>query len=221
MPEEQPAPDISKCIAFKQGNTNPGSYPSTSERVTDRAFLMPIEDVFSISGRGTVATGHIERGSIQVGDEVEVVGIKNTIKTICMGIEKFNKQSGESRAGENVGVLLHGIKREDIQRGQVLAKPGSIEAHAQFEAQVHILSKEEGGRQTPFFNGHRPQFYFYTTDITGTIELPDGIEMAVPGDNLSIKVTLIDPVAMDVGLCFAIREGGQTVGTGVVSNIVA
>ncbi|KAG0272161.1 translation elongation factor Tu [Linnemannia gamsii] len=220
MPEELPVPDISKCPALGRQNTDPDPYSLTPERATDRAFLMPIEAVFSISGRGTVITGRIERGSVHVGDEVEIVGITDTIKTTCTGVEMFHKTLDEGRAGENVGILLRGIKREEVQRGQVLAKPGSIKPHVQFEAQVHIYSKEDGGLHTPFVKGYRPQFYFRTTDITGTIALPEGIEMVSPGDDLSMTVTLVYPVAMEVGLCFAIREGNQAVGFGVVSNII-
>lgn len=185
------------------------------------AVLMPIEDVFSISGRGTVVTGRVERGIIKVGEEVEIVGIKDTVKSTCTGVEMFRKLLDEGRAGENVGVLLRGIKREDIERGQVLAKPGSIKPHTQFESEVYILSKDEGGRHTPFFKGYRPQFYFRTTDVTGTIELPEGVEMVMPGDNVNMIVTLIHPIAMDDGLRFAIREGGRTVGAGVVAKVIA
>src|SRR5574344_71610 len=188
------------------------SYIPTPERAVDGAFVMPVEDVFSISGRGTVVTGRIERGIIKVGEEVEIVGIQATAKTTCTGVEMFRKLLDEGRAGENVGVLLRGTKREEIQRGQVLAKPGSIKPHTQFESEVYILSKDEGGRHTPFFKGYRPQFYFRTTDVTGTIELPEGVEMVMPGDNIKMVVTLIHPIAMDDGLRFAIREGGRTVG---------
>ncbi|KAG0048265.1 cytochrome c oxidase subunit 1 [Linnemannia elongata] len=220
MPEKLPVPDISTCTALEQRDTDPGPHSLTPETVTDSAFLMPIEDVFSIPGRGPVATGRIERGSIQVGDEVEIVGIHETVKATCTGVEVFRKVVNEGRTGENVGVLLGGIKREDIGRGQVLAKPGSIKAHVKFEAQVHVLVKEEGGRQTPFFKGYRPQFYFRTADITGTVELPEGIEIVPPGEDAFMTVTLIYPVAMDVGLNFAIREGGGTVGTGVVRKTI-
>ncbi|WP_096314200.1 elongation factor Tu, partial [Escherichia coli] len=192
------------------------SYIPEPERAIDKPFLLPIEDVFSISGRGTVVTGRVERGIIKVGEEVEIVGIKETQKSTCTGVEMFRKLLDEGRAGENVGVLLRGIKREEIERGQVLAKPGTIKPHTKFESEVYILSKDEGGRHTPFFKGYRPQFYFRTTDVTGTIELPEGVEMVMPGDNIKMVVTLIHPIAMDDGLRFAIREGGRTVGAGVV-----
>ena len=188
-------------------------------RATDRPFLMPIEDVFSISGRGTVVTGRIERGVVNVGDEVEIVGIKNTVKTIVTGVEMFRKLLDRGEAGDNIGALLRGTKREDVERGQVLAKPGSITPHTQFKAEAYILTKEEGGRHTPFFTNYRPQFYFRTTDVTGVVELPSGTEMVMPGDNVSMDVTLIAPIAMDDGLRFAIREGGRTVGAGVVASI--
>jgi elongation factor Tu len=190
------------------------------ERAVDGAFLMPVEDVFSISGRGTVVTGRIERGIVNVGDEVEIVGIKDTVKTTCTGVEMFRKLLDQGMAGDNVGVLLRGTKREDVERGQVLAKPGSITPHTKFEAEVYILTKEEGGRHTPFFKGYRPQFYFRTTDVTGAVELPDGTEMVMPGDNVQMKVELIAPIAMEDGLRFAIREGGRTVGAGVVAKII-
>lgn len=180
---------------------------------------MPIEDVFSISGRGTVVTGRVESGIVRVGDEIEIVGIKDTVKTTCTGIEMFRKLLDEGRAGENCGVLLRGTKREDVQRGQVLAKPGSITPHTKFDAEVYVLSKEEGGRHTPFLNGYRPQFYFRTTDVTGAIQLQEGTEMVMPGDNVEMSVELIHPIAMDKGLRFAIREGGRTVGAGVVANV--
>ena len=196
------------------------SYIPEPERLIDGAFLMPVEDVFSISGRGTVATGRVERGIIKVGEEVEIVGIKETEKTTCTGVEMFRKLLDEGEAGDNIGVLLRGVKRDDIERGQVLAKPGSITPHTHFEAEVYVLSKEEGGRHTPFFNGYRPQFYFRTTDVTGSIELPDGIEMVMPGDNVQMTAKLIAPIAMEEGLRFAVREGGRTVGAGVVSKIV-
>jgi elongation factor Tu len=189
------------------------------ERAIDGAFIMPIEDVFSISGRGTVVTGRVERGIIKVGEEIEIVGIKDTQTTTCTGVEMFRKLLDEGQAGDNVGVLLRGTKREDVLRGQVLAHPGTIKPHTQFEAEVYILSKDEGGRHTPFFNGYRPQFYFRTTDVTGACELPEGIEMVMPGDNVKMDVTLIAPIAMEEGLRFAIREGGRTVGAGVVSKI--
>jgi elongation factor Tu len=190
------------------------------ERAVDGAFLMPIEDVFSISGRGTVVTGRVERGIIKVGEEIEIVGIKDTQKTTCTGVEMFRKLLDEGQAGDNVGVLLRGTKREEVDRGQVLAHVGTITPHTRFEAEVYILSKDEGGRHTPFFNGYRPQFYFRTTDVTGACELPSGIEMVMPGDNVKMDVTLIAPIAMEEGLRFAIREGGRTVGAGVVSKIV-
>jgi elongation factor Tu len=196
-------------------------YIPLPERPIDKAFLMPVEDVFSIAGRGTVATGRVERGIVRVQDEVEVVGIRDTRKTIVTGVEMFRKLLDEGRAGDNVGCLLRGIKRTDIERGQVLSKPGSITPHNKFEAEIYVLRKEEGGRHTPFFKGYRPQFYFRTTDVTGTIELPEGTEMCMPGDNISVKVDLITPIAMDLGLRFAIREGGRTVGAGVVGKILA
>tara|TARA_R100001377_G_scaffold58903_1_gene35421 strand:+ start:4592 stop:5782 length:1191 start_codon:yes stop_codon:yes gene_type:complete len=195
------------------------SYIPDPVRDIEKAFLLPIEDVFSISGRGTVVTGRVERGIVKVGDEIEIVGLKDTTKTICTGVEMFRKLLDEGRAGENVGVLLRGTKREDVERGQVLAKPGSITPHTKFEAEVYILSKDEGGRHTPFFKGYRPQFYFRTTDVTGACELPEGVEMVMPGDNVKMVVTLINPIAMDDGLRFAIREGGRTVGAGVVAKI--
>jgi len=197
------------------------SYIPEPERAIDLPFLMPIEDVFSISGRGTVVTGRVERGIVKVGGEVEIVGLKDTVKSVCTGVEMFRKLLDEGRAGENVGVLLRGIKREDVERGQVLAKPGSIKPHTKFEAEVYILSKDEGGRHTPFFKGYRPQFYFRTTDVTGAVELPEGVEMVMPGDNIQMVVTLIAPIAMDDGLRFAIREGGRTVGAGVVAKVIA
>ena len=181
---------------------------------------MPIEDVFSISGRGTVVTGRVERGIVKVGEEVEIVGIKDTVKTVCTGVEMFRKLLDEGRAGENVGVLLRGTKRDDVERGQVLCKPGSIKPHTKFECEVYVLSKDEGGRHTPFFKGYRPQFYFRTTDVTGSCELPEGVEMVMPGDNVKMEVTLIAPIAMEDGLRFAIREGGRTVGAGVVAKIL-
>jgi elongation factor Tu len=196
------------------------SYIPVPERPVDKPFLMPIEDVFSISGRGTVVTGRIERGIVKVGEEVEIVGIKPTTKTTCTGVEMFRKLLDEGRAGDNVGVLLRGTKREDVERGQVLAKPGSITPHTKFDAEVYILSKEEGGRHTPFFKGYRPQFYFRTTDVTGAVELPEGVEMVMPGDNIHMVVNLINPIAMEEGLRFAIREGGRTVGAGVVSKVI-
>jgi len=196
------------------------SYIPEPERAIDGDFLMPVEDVFSISGRGTVVTGRIERGVIHVGDEIEIVGIKDTQKTTCTGVEMFRKLLDEGLAGDNVGILLRGTKREEVERGQVLAKPGSITPHTKFEAEVYILSKDEGGRHTPFFNGYRPQFYFRTTDVTGACDLPEGVEMVMPGDNVKMTVNLIAPIAMEEGLRFAIREGGRTVGAGVVSKII-
>ena len=197
------------------------TYIPEPERDVDKAFLMPIEDVFSISGRGTVVTGRVESGIVKVGDEIEIVGIRDTQKTTCTGVEMFRKLLDEGRAGENCGVLLRGTKREDVQRGQVLAKPGSITPHTKFDAEVYVLSKEEGGRHTPFLNGYRPQFYFRTTDVTGAIQLQDGTEMVMPGDNVEMGVELIHPIAMDKGLRFAIREGGRTVGAGVVANVLS
>ena len=196
------------------------AYIPTPERAIDGAFLMPVEDVFSISGRGTVVTGRIERGIVKVGDEIEIVGIRPTVKTTCTGVEMFRKLLDQGQAGDNVGVLLRGTKREEVERGQVLAKPGSITPHTKFKAEVYVLSKEEGGRHTPFFNGYRPQIYFRTTDVTGSIELPAGTEMVMPGDNIQMDVALIAPIAMEEGLRFAIREGGRTVGAGVVAKIV-
>jgi elongation factor Tu len=196
------------------------SYIPTPERAIDGAFLMPVEDVFSISGRGTVVTGRIERGIVKVGDEIEIVGIRPTMKTTCTGVEMFRKLLDQGQAGDNVGVLLRGTKREEVERGQVLAKPGSITPHTDFAAEVYVLSKEEGGRHTPFFNGYRPQFYFRTTDVTGSIQLPAGTEMVMPGDNIQMTVALIAPIAMEEGLRFAVREGGKTVGAGVVAKII-
>ncbi|MEQ1662760.1 MAG: elongation factor Tu [Thiobacillus sp.] len=196
------------------------SYIPMPERAIDKAFLMPVEDVFSISGRGTVVTGRIERGIVKVGEELEIVGITPTVKTTCTGVEMFRKLLDQGQAGDNVGVLLRGTKREEVQRGQVLAKPGSIKPHTKFTAEIYVLSKDEGGRHTPFFQGYRPQFYFRTTDVTGAIELPAGTEMVMPGDNVSITVALIQPIAMDEGLRFAIREGGRTVGAGVVAKVI-
>jgi elongation factor Tu len=197
------------------------SYIPEPERAIDLPFLMPIEDVFSIAGRGTVVTGRVERGIVKIGESVEIVGIKDTVTTTCTGVEMFRKLLDEGRAGENVGALLRGVKREDVERGQVLAKPGSIKPHTKFESEVYVLSKEEGGRHTPFFKGYRPQFYFRTTDVTGVIELPEGVEMVMPGDNIQMVITLIAPIAMDEGLRFAIREGGRTVGAGVVAKVIA
>jgi elongation factor Tu len=196
------------------------SYIPTPERAIDGAFLMPVEDVFSISGRGTVVTGRVERGIVKVGEEIEIVGIRDTQKTTCTGVEMFRKLLDQGQAGDNVGVLLRGTKREDVERGQVLAKPGSIKPHKHFTGEIYVLSKDEGGRHTPFFNNYRPQFYFRTTDVTGAIELPEGKEMVMPGDNVSITVKLINPIAMEEGLRFAIREGGRTVGAGVVAKIM-
>ena len=197
------------------------SYIPEPERAVDGTFLMPIEDVFSISGRGTVVTGRVERGIIKVGDEIEIVGIRDTQKTTCTGVEMFRKLLDQGQAGDNVGILLRGTKREDVERGQVLAKPGTIKPHTEFEAEVYILSKDEGGRHTPFFSNYRPQFYFRTTDVTGSVTLPEGTEMVMPGDNVQMKVKLIAPIAMEQGLRFAIREGGRTVGAGVVAMIIA
>ncbi|WP_180081475.1 elongation factor Tu [Acinetobacter sp. YH12201] len=197
------------------------TYIPEPERAIDKAFLMPIEDVFSISGRGTVVTGRVESGIVKVGEEVEIVGIKDTVKTTVTGVEMFRKLLDEGRAGENCGVLLRGTKREEVQRGQVLAKPGTIKPHTKFDAEVYVLSKEEGGRHTPFLNGYRPQFYFRTTDVTGAISLKEGVEMVMPGDNVEMSVELIHPIAMDPGLRFAIREGGRTVGAGVVAKVTA
>ena len=197
------------------------AYIPQPERVLDRPFLMPIEDVFSISGRGTVVTGRVERGIVRVGEEVEIVGIKNTVKTVVTGVEMFRKLLDQGQAGDNIGALLRGTKREDVERGQVLAKPGTITPHTKFQAEAYILTKEEGGRHTPFFTNYRPQFYFRTTDVTGVVSLPDGTEMVMPGDNVSMAVELIAPIAMDDGLRFAIREGGRTVGAGVVAKITA
>jgi elongation factor Tu len=196
------------------------AYIPQPERAIDKPFLMPVEDVFSISGRGTVATGRVERGIVKVGEEIEIVGIKATAKTTVTGVEMFRKLLDEGRAGDNIGALLRGVKREDIERGQVLAKPGSITPHTKFKAEAYVLTKEEGGRHTPFFNGYRPQFYFRTTDVTGVAELPAGVEMVMPGDNIAMTINLITPIAMDEGLRFAIREGGRTVGAGVVASII-
>jgi elongation factor Tu len=196
------------------------SYIPQPQRAIDGPFLMPVEDVFSISGRGTVVTGRVERGVVKVGDELEIVGLKPTLKTVCTGVEMFRKLLDQGQAGDNVGVLLRGTKREEVERGQVLAKPGSITPHTKFSCEVYVLSKEEGGRHTPFFPGYRPQFYFRTTDVTGSCELPAGTEMVMPGDNVAMTVTLIAPIAMEEGLRFAIREGGRTVGAGVVAKII-
>ena len=196
------------------------AYIPTPKRDIDHPFLMPVEDVFSISGRGTVVTGRVERGVLKVGDEIEIVGLRPTQKTTCTGVEMFRKLLDQGQAGDNIGVLLRGTKREEVERGQVLAKPGTITPHTKFTAEVYVLSKDEGGRHTPFFKGYRPQFYFRTTDVTGTIELPEGVEMVMPGDNITMKVQLISPIAMNEGLRFAIREGGRTVGAGVVAKII-
>jgi elongation factor Tu len=196
------------------------TYIPQPERAIDGAYLMPVEDVFSISGRGTVVTGRVERGVVKVGDEVEIVGLRDTLKTIVTGVEMFRKLLDQGQAGDNIGVLLRGTKREEVERGQVLCKPGSIKPHTKFEAEVYVLSKEEGGRHTPFFQGYRPQFYFRTTDVTGACELPSGTEMVMPGDNVKLSITLINPIAMEEGLRFAIREGGRTVGAGVVSKVI-
>ena len=207
-------PSIEKLVSTMD------AYIPEPVRNIDKSFLLPIEDVFSISGRGTVVTGRVESGIVKVGEEVEIIGIRDTVKTTCTGVEMFRKLLDEGRAGDNVGVLLRGTKRDDVERGQVLAKPGSIKPHTKFEAEVYVLSKDEGGRHTPFFNGYRPQFYFRTTDVTGTCDLPEGIEMVMPGDNVQLVVNLHAPIAMDEGLRFAIREGGRTVGAGVVAKII-
>ena len=213
-PEDEAA---TKCIFELMDAVD--DYVPEPERDVAKPFLMPIEDVFSISGRGTVATGRVERGIVKVGDEVEIVGIKQTQKTTCTGVEMFRKLLDEGQAGDNIGALLRGVKRDEIERGQVLAKPGSITPHTNFKAECYILSKDEGGRHTPFFNGYRPQFYFRTTDVTGVVTLPEGVEMVMPGDNVAVSAELITPIAMDAGLRFAIREGGRTVGAGVISEI--
>ncbi|MCP5278167.1 MAG: elongation factor Tu [Thiobacillus sp.] len=211
--------DIGEASIFKLADAL-DSYIPMPERAIDKPFLMPVEDVFSISGRGTVVTGRVERGIIKVGEEIEIVGIRPTQKTTCTGVEMFRKLLDQGQAGDNIGALLRGTKREDVERGQVLAKPGSITPHTKFSAEIYVLSKDEGGRHTPFFNGYRPQFYFRTTDVTGAIELPAGTEMVMPGDNISITAALIAPIAMEEGLRFAIREGGRTVGAGVVAKII-
>ena len=218
LESEDPDSEEAKCIFELMDAID--SYVPTPERAVDGAFLMPVEDVFSIQGRGTVATGRVERGVVTVGEEVEIVGVKETSKTVATGVEMFRKLLDRGEAGDNVGVLLRGVKREEIERGQVLAKPGSITPHTKFKAEVYVLSKEEGGRHTPFFNGYRPQFYFRTTDVTGVVTLPEGTEMVMPGDNIAVEVDLITPIAMEKELRFAIREGGRTVGAGVVSDIV-
>ena len=217
---EDKSPEIGE-EAIKKLMEAVDAYIPQPDRPIDKPFLMPVEDVFSISGRGTVVTGRVEKGIVKVGEEIEIVGLKPTLKTVCTGVEMFRKLLDEGRAGDNVGVLLRGTKREEVERGQVLCKPGSINPHTDFEAEVYILTKEEGGRHTPFFANYRPQFYFRTTDVTGTIELPAGVEMIMPGDNAKITVKLIAPIAMDEGLRFAIREGGRTVGAGVVAKIIA
>ncbi len=211
-------PEKTKCIWELMEALD--TYIEEPKRDVDKPFLMPIEDVFSISGRGTVVTGRVERGVINVGDEVEIVGIRPTQKTVCTGLEMFRKLLDQGQAGDNIGVLLRGTKRDEVERGQVVAKPGSITPHTKFEAEVYVLSKEEGGRHTPFFSGYRPQFYFRTTDVTGIVTLPEGVEMVMPGDNVKIEANLIQPIAMEEGLRFAIREGGRTVGAGVVSKII-
>ena len=217
LESDDPNSDDAKCIFELMDACD--DYIPEPQRDIDKPFLMPIEDVFSISGRGTVVTGRVERGIIKVGDEVEIIGIKKTVKTTCTGVEMFRKLLDQGQAGDNVGALLRGIKREDVERGQVLAAPGSITPHRKFKAEVYVLSKDEGGRHTPFFTGYRPQFYFRTTDITGVISLAEGVEMVMPGDNATFGVELIAPIAMEPGLRFAIREGGRTVGAGVVSEI--
>jgi len=211
-------PEKTKCIMELMAAVD--NYVPEPKRDIDKPFLMPVEDVFSISGRGTVVTGRVDRGIVKVGEEVEIIGIKPTQKTVCTGLEMFRKLLDEGRAGDNIGILLRGTKKDDVERGQVIAKPGSITPHKKFECEVYILSKEEGGRHTPFFAGYRPQFYFRTTDVTGIVELPDGVEMVMPGDNIRLKTELISPIAMEEGLRFAIREGGRTVGAGVVSKIL-
>jgi elongation factor Tu len=211
--------DLGEAAIFRLADAL-DSYIPQPERALDGTFLMPVEDVFSISGRGTVVTGRIERGVIKVGEEIEIVGLKPTLKTTCTGVEMFRKLLDQGQAGDNVGVLLRGTKREEVERGQVLAKPGTITPHTKFTAEIYVLGKDEGGRHTPFFQGYRPQFYFRTTDVTGAVELPAGTEMVMPGDNVSVTVALIAPIAMEEGLRFAIREGGRTVGAGVVAKIV-
>jgi elongation factor Tu len=213
-----PNSEEAKCIFELMAAVD--DYIPLPERDVDKPFLMPIEDVFSISGRGTVVTGRVERGRINVNDEVEIVGIRDTRKTVCTGVEMFRKVLDQGEAGDNVGLLLRGIKRDDVERGQVVAKPGSIKPHTKFKGEAYILNKEEGGRHTPFFNGYRPQFYFRTTDVTGVITLPEGVEMVMPGDNVSLDAVLITPIAMEKELRFAIREGGRTVGAGVIAEIV-
>ena len=213
-------PDSPACDCIRELLAAVDSYIPTPERDTEKPFLMPVEDVFTITGRGTVATGRVERGTVKVQDKVEIVGIKETVETTVTGVEMFRKLLDQAMAGDNIGALLRGIDRKNIERGQVLAKPGSIKPHTHFDSQVYVLTKEEGGRHTPFFNGYRPQFYFRTTDVTGNIKLPEGVEMVMPGDNIKMEITLITPIAIENGLRFAIREGGRTVGSGVVSNII-
>jgi len=218
LESDDPKSDAAKCI-FELMDAVDGYVPEPKREI-DKPFLMPIEDVFSISGRGTVVTGRVERGVVHVGDDVEIVGIRPTLKTVCTGVEMFRKLLDEGRAGDNIGVLLRGTKRDEVERGQVVAKPGSITPHTKFKAEVYILSKEEGGRHTPFFTGYRPQFYFRTTDVTGVLHLPEGVEMVMPGDNVAISAELITPIAMEKELRFAIREGGRTVGAGVVAEVI-
>jgi len=218
MESDDPKAEAFQCIQALLDAID--SYIPEPKRDVDKPFLMPVEDVFSISGRGTVVTGRIERGIVKVSEEIEIVGIRDTVKTVCTGVEMFRKLLDEGQAGDNVGLLLRGTKREDVERGQVIAKPGSIMPHLKFKAEVYILSKEEGGRHTPFFNGYRPQFYFRTTDVTGNVKLPDGVEMVMPGDNVSIEAELITPIAMEKELRFAVREGGRTVGAGVISDVI-
>jgi elongation factor Tu len=217
LESDDPDGDDAKCV-FELMDAIDSYFPEP-ERDIDKPFLMPIEDVFSISGRGTVVTGRVERGKVHMGEDIEIVGIRPTIKTVCTGVEMFRKILDEGQAGDNIGVLLRGIKRDEVERGQVVAIPGSIQPHTKFQAEVYILSKEEGGRHTPFFSGYRPQFYFRTTDVTGELMLPEGVEMVMPGDNITITANLITPIAMEKELRFAIREGGRTVGAGVVSEI--
>jgi len=219
LESDDPKSAESKCIFELMEAVD--AYIPEPKREIDKPFLLPIEDVFSISGRGTVVTGRVERGVVRVGEDVEIVGIRPTQKTVCTGVEMFRKLLDEGRAGDNVGVLLRGTKRDEVERGQVVAKPGSINPHTKFKAEVYILSKEEGGRHTPFFNGYRPQFYFRTTDVTGVLTLPEGVEMVMPGDNVAISAELITPIAMEKELRFAIREGGRTVGAGVVADVLA
>ena len=218
LESDDPKSDAAKCIFDLMAAVD--GYVPEPKREIDKPFLMPIEDVFSISGRGTVVTGRVERGVVKVGEDVEIVGIRPTLKTVCTGVEMFRKLLDEGRAGDNIGVLLRGTKRDEVERGQVVAKPGSITPHTKFKAEVYILSKEEGGRHTPFFNGYRPQFYFRTTDVTGILDLPEGVEMVMPGDNVAITAELITPIAMEKELRFAIREGGRTVGAGVVAEVI-